>query len=106
MAFDLNALEVIHNEPESRFEVALDGGLAFATYHVRDGRMIINHTEVPAAYEGRGIAGKITRAALSYARASNLHVVPTCPYTAAFLRKHTEYQDLVLPEDRQRFLGM
>lgn len=105
MTFDPHALPVIHNERESRFEIQLDGELALATYQLRDGRMIINHTEVPVAFERRGIAGKITRAALDYARAHNLHVVPTCPYTAAFLRKHAEYQDLVLPEDKQRFLG-
>ena len=105
MDFDLHSLAVFHNEPESRFEIALEGGLALATYRLRDGRMIVNHTEVPIGFEGRGIAGKITRAALDYARAHNLRVVPACPYTAAFLKKHAEYQDLVMLEDKQRFLG-
>jgi predicted GNAT family acetyltransferase len=104
-SFDVNALMVIHNESENRFEVSLGGPLALATYRLREGSMIINHTEVPPPFEGRGIAAKITRAALDYARAHNLKVVPSCPYTAAFLRKHAEYHDLLSPEDKQRFVG-
>ena len=104
MSFDLDSLPVVHNEPQSRFEIACDGLLAFAEYRLRDGRMIISHTEVPPAFQGRGIAAKITRAALDHARSRNLLVVPSCPYTAAFLRKHTEYHDLLSPEDKLRFL--
>lgn len=105
MQFDLNDLVVVHNEAESRFEAAIEGQLAFAAYRLRDGQMLINHTEVPRAYEGRGIAAKITRAALEYARAHKLQVIPACPYTAAFLRKHPEYRDLLAPEDWQRFVA-
>lgn len=105
MEFDLNALAVVHNEAESRFEIAIDGQLAIAAYRLRDGQMIINHTEVPRAFEGRGVAAKITRTALEYARSHNLKVIPACPYTAAFLRKHPEYRDLLTPEDWQRFVA-
>ena len=102
MTFNPDALPVVHNEPQNRFEIACDGLLAFAEYRLRDGRMIINHTAVPPAFQGRGIAAKITRAALEHARSRNLLVVPSCPYTAAFLRKHTEYHDLLSTEDRAR----
>jgi len=105
MDFDLAALDVVHNEPQSRFEIACNGQLAFAEYRLRDGRMIISHTEVPPAFQGRGVAAKITRAALDYARSQRLPVIPTCPYTAAFIRKHTEYHDLLPAEERARFLA-
>lgn len=104
MEFDLSDLAVVHNDAQSRFEAAIEDQLAFASYRLRDGQMVINHTEVPRAFEGRGIAAKITRAALEYARANKLKVIPTCPYTAAFLRKHPEYRDLLTPEDWQRFV--
>ena len=105
MSFDLNSLRIVHNEPQSRFEIACDGLLAFAEYRLRDGRMIISHTEVPPAFQGGGIAAKITRAALDHARSHNLLVVPSCPYTAAFLRKHPEYHDLLSAEERARLLA-
>ena len=105
MELDLNSLQVVHNPSESRFEVTLDGQMAIATYRLRDGRMIINHTEVPPHLRRQGIAARIMRAALDYARSNSLQVFPACPYAAEFIRKHPEYQDLIPPEDRARFLG-
>jgi uncharacterized protein len=37
----------------------------------------------------------MTRTALEYARAERLKIEPRCPYTAAFLRRHREYSDLL-----------
>ncbi|PYQ38868.1 MAG: hypothetical protein DMF77_23120 [Acidobacteria bacterium] len=42
-----------------------------------------------------GVAGKLARAALEYAREHNLSVIPRCPFVAAYIRKHPEYQSLV-----------
>jgi predicted GNAT family acetyltransferase len=49
---------------------------------------------VPAAIGGRGIAGRLVRAALEHARAAGLKVVPRCSYVADYLDKHPEYADL------------
>ena len=59
-------------------------------------KIIIEHTEVPVELEGKGIAGRIVRTALDYARAQKLKVMPLCPFTAGFIHRHPEYQDLVL----------
>ena len=59
-------------------------------------KIIIEHTEVPAELEGKGIASRIVRTALDYARAQKLKVMPLCPFTAGFIHRHPEYQDLVL----------
>jgi uncharacterized protein len=105
MELDVNALNVVHNEEAGRFEINLGNGLAILTYRRYPDRIVYNHTEVPVPLRGRGIAAKLTRAALDYARAQQLHVVPTCPYTVAFIRKHPEYLDLLTPEDLKRFVG-
>ena len=89
------AIEVAHNPVAARFEARVGGGLARADYRLADGRMVIYHTEVPVAYEGRGIAARIVRAALEHARAEGLKVVPACSYVRAYLRRHPEYQPLV-----------
>jgi predicted GNAT family acetyltransferase len=66
--------------------------------------MVLLHTEVPQPLEGQGLAAKLTRFALDFAREKHLRVVPLCPYTSSFLRKHKEYQDLVSAEDLQKLL--
>jgi uncharacterized protein len=64
---------------------------------LKPGIMTVLHTEVPQELEGRGIAGAMTKHVLDYIAAENLQVVPLCPYMAAYLKKHPEYQYLVKP---------
>jgi predicted GNAT family acetyltransferase len=87
--------EVVHNAAAKRFEVALDGKVAFSKYLLAGNKLIIEHTEVPVELEGRGIAGRIVRTALDYVRAQGLKVLPLCPYAKAWIGRHPEYQDLL-----------
>jgi hypothetical protein len=57
--------------------------------------MHIVHSEVPYRLEGRGLAAQVVRAALAYARANRLKVVPACGYVRAYMRRHKESQDLL-----------
>jgi predicted GNAT family acetyltransferase len=89
-------LPVVHNIAAKRFEISLDGRIAFSKYVMAGEKMIIEHTEVPVELEGRGIAGRIVRTALDFARAQKFRVMPLCPFTAGYLHRHPEYQDLVV----------
>jgi len=87
-------MSVHHNETEHRFELPIDGQTAVAQYTI-DGKVItLTHTEVPAAHRGQGVADELAEAALEYARASGLRVVPRCPFMARWLRRHPEYRSL------------
>jgi len=86
---------VSHNSAASRFEVAVDGGLARADYQIAGGVMRIYHTEVPRALEGRGLAAAVVNAALTHARAEGLTVEPACSYVRAYMRRHPETHDLL-----------
>ena len=99
---NLDAVTVIHNEKEHRFEARVDGHLALITYRRFPGKIYLDHTEVPEPLEGHGLAAKLTRAALEFARARHLRVSPLCPYASAFMRKHKEFQDLLTAEDWKR----
>lgn len=107
MSVDLNLddVTVTHNEEAHRFEATVDGLLSLLLYRRSPDRILLFHTEVPAPIERQGIAAKLTRAALDFARANHLRVVPSCPYVASFLRKHHEYQDLVSADDLQKILS-
>jgi hypothetical protein len=89
------ALSVRHNVPAGRFELDVDGELAFASYR-RDGDLLlITHTEVPWRAQGRGVAAQVVKATLDWARAEGLRVRPLCSYVAAYVRRHPETQDLL-----------
>lgn len=104
MELNLDSVAVTHNEAAHRFEAAVDGLLALITYRRFPDRIVLQHTEVPPPFEGHGIAAKLTRAALDFARANHLFVIPVCPYVSGFLRRHREYHDLLSSADLQKIL--
>ena len=102
MDVNLDNVAVTHNEEARRFELAVDGLRALLTYRRFPERIAFDHTEVPESLEGKGLAAKLARVALDFARANHLRAVPLCPYVSSFIRKHTEYQDLVSSDDLQK----
>ena len=88
--------DIRNNEDRRRYEIYVDNELGgFAQYSVRPQRIIITHTEVFDRFVGQGLAGQLIGFALDDIRARGLDVVPLCPYAAAYIDKHPEYDDLV-----------
>jgi predicted GNAT family acetyltransferase len=56
---------------------------------------VFTHTEVDPAYEGRGLASVLIRAALDATRSAGLHVRPLCPFVRAFIERHEDYANLL-----------
>ncbi|HEX5232734.1 MAG TPA: GNAT family N-acetyltransferase [Bradyrhizobium sp.] len=82
------------NKSLSRFELDVEGAMAFANYRLAPGTVIITHTETPRALRGRGIATQLVQGALERIRADGLKVVAGCGFVADYLRKHPEFADL------------
>jgi len=88
-------MQVEHQPNSGRFIVRVDGQMGELVYEQKKDQLIFTHTGVPPALEGRGIGGQLVRAGLDYARENKLRVVPLCSFVAAYIRRHSEYQDLV-----------
>lgn len=99
---NLEKATVVHNEEARRFELNIGGQIALLTYRRFPDRIVFDHTEVPKPFEGHGIASKLARSALDFARLNHLRVVPLCSYVSSFVRKHAEYQDLLSSSDLQK----
>jgi uncharacterized protein len=82
------------NPALSRFELDVEGGLAFANYRRAPGTVIITHTETPRALRGRGIASELVQGALELIRADGNKVVAGCGFVVDYLRRHPEFSDL------------
>src|SRR5438445_11796452 len=91
----IDDLNVEHNFDARRFEIHYGDQMARLEYHLRGRTIVYTHTVVPLALEVHGIAGRLARAALDYARDRGLSVVPRCPYVADSIRRAPEYGDLV-----------
>jgi predicted GNAT family acetyltransferase len=90
-----DAPNVINNTTAGQFEIGTDAGVGVLTYEVRGDTLDLVHTRVPREAAGHGYGAALAKAALEYARSKGLKVIPTCPFVSAYLRRHTEYADLV-----------
>jgi hypothetical protein len=95
---DSTSAQVSNNEAESRFELLINGKIVFLDYRRRPHELALTHAETPRELEGRGLASKVVRTALDFARAQKLKVIPQCPFVAWYIREHQEYADLLRPE--------
>jgi predicted GNAT family acetyltransferase len=97
--------DVVMNEATHRFEAYLGGETAFTEYVLHNGAMVLPHTVVPPAFEGKGVGSALAKAALGYARDHGLTVKPVCPFIAGYIVKHPEWRDLVDAAFREK-LGL
>ncbi len=92
------------NPTQGRFELRVDGELVgWSEYRPAGASVIVAHTEIDEQREGEGLGSVLVRAALDDIRASGKTVIPTCAFTAAYIRRHPEYAELVDPSLRDRF---
>jgi predicted GNAT family acetyltransferase len=90
----------------SRYELLAGNGgqlLGFSDYRPAGESVIVAHTEIVAGHEGQGLGAELVRGTLDAIRASGKTVIPTCPFTAAFIHRHPEYADVVDPAMRRQF---
>src|SRR2546423_14002127 len=92
-----DALEFQRDEGGHRYRALLDGQeVAFAEVDaISTDRLLIKHTEVLPAFEGRGIGGALVLHMLEDARRQGRGVIPICPYTAAYIQRHPQYIEYV-----------
>lgn len=60
-----------------------------------DTKIIIEHTEVSGAYEGKGLGKQLVMAVVKFAREKNIKIMPLCPYAKRILTKSDEFADVL-----------
>jgi predicted GNAT family acetyltransferase len=89
-------MQVEHDIQGGRFLIRLGEHDSRLDYQREGNRLNLLHVFVPPEHRGRGIAGKLAKAALEYAREQGYSVAPRCSYIAnEYLPRHLEYQSLV-----------
>jgi uncharacterized protein len=90
------AATVRDNDTRHRYELLVDDEVVGELiYRARDGVVTLIHTEITPEFEGHGLGDQLVSYVLDDVRASGRRIVPVCPFVAAYLRRHPEYQDLV-----------
>jgi predicted GNAT family acetyltransferase len=69
--------------------------LAKMTYTVAGSRVIIDETIVDDALRGTGAGRKLVEAAVQWARAENIKLMPLCPFAKSVFDKMPQYADVL-----------
>lgn len=89
---------VTNNEQQQRFEIHAANEIAFLEYRFYKKDIALMHTVVPEQLSGRGLASTLAHHALEWAKEHDKKVMVYCPFVAAYLKKHPEYNSII---DRQ-----
>jgi predicted GNAT family acetyltransferase len=92
-ADDVRVVDVPDRE---RYELHVGDDLAgVIEYRTTAAGLALVHTEIDPAFEGRGLAGRLIAGALDDARSRGVLIRPICRVVAGYIRRHTEFLDLV-----------
>ncbi|MEV0430765.1 GNAT family N-acetyltransferase [Micromonospora sp. NPDC050495] len=90
---------VEENPAARRFEILVDDALAgFAAYQPRGEVLVFTRTEVDDRFQHMGVGAALIRGTLDQIRERGGRVVSRCSFMAAFIERHPEYADLVVPD--------
>ncbi len=86
------------NWDRKRFELTVGESMAFIDFILnKKDVMYLTHTEVPQIMEGKGVGQKIVKDALDYIEKNEYLLAPLCPFVAAYIKRHSEYNKLLAP---------
>lgn len=83
----------------ARFEMDEQGLTSWADYRLapdaEGGRLYIDYVFSPVPLRGTGASGRLMSAVAAEARRRDLRITPICGYAAAWLKRSSEFRDLV-----------
>lgn len=94
--------EIIDNPSKNRFEAEVEGHTAKVAYKLDGGTICFEHTTIPEALQGRGLAGQMAQTCLASARERGLAVTPECAVFVNYMKKRPETHDLLSAEGRKK----
>ena len=85
----------IHNTTDDEYELHIGDQVARIQYELRGNKIILIHTEVPEALQGKGLASQLMEKALTDIEQDGLKVIPTCAFAADYFKKHPGWKHLL-----------
>lgn len=96
-------LDVVKNNNNNRFELTVNGFVAFIDFVQEDKIIKLIHTESPAELAGQGAATAVIEKTLEYLETNYLELVPLCPLVFAYIKKNPEWKRIVVESFKSKF---
>ncbi|MDR1739223.1 MAG: N-acetyltransferase [Bacteroidales bacterium] len=69
--------------------------MSIIEYMISGKDIYFTHTEVPPVLEGQGVGTELVSKALENIKSREMTLVPLCPFVAAYVKRHPEWNEIV-----------
>jgi predicted GNAT family acetyltransferase len=92
-----DTVNIEFNEKNGNFNITTEGRkIALMTFvFAGPDKIIIDHTEVSPAFNGKGLGKKLVEKAVEIAREKNWTIVPLCPFAKKTFDKNPQFNDVL-----------
>ncbi len=90
--------QLIDNKTDKQYEFHAGEFIPKIEYLKTGGKIFLTHTEVPKQLQGKGIGNLLVKEVLEDINQKGLTLVPLCPFIASYIKRHPEWNFLVLNE--------
>lgn len=95
MSEEIKDIPLRHDQNDQAFEMDINGNIAFIGYEEDGDTIILTHTEVPEALEGKGVGSILVTKTLNYIEAEGRKIIAQCPFVASYIKRHPEWERIV-----------
>lgn len=96
-----NDIQQKEDDGKGMFYIEKDGDIiAELTYTLQDNKiMTLDHTETNPEFEGEGLASRLVKHSVEFAKEKDIRIDPLCRYAAAQFERHEEYREVQATEE-------
>ena len=88
-------MPIVHDQENKRFTLFINGEFAYVAYTLHDGKMYLNHSEVPSNMRGQGIGHVLVNKTFEQLTAEGYKAVAVCPFIKAIARRSTKWSTII-----------
>ena len=97
MKEELEQIPLVKNDLDHRFEIEVNGHLAFIDFKETRDRIALIHTEAAPELKGTGAASAVVEKTLRFIEQDGRKLMPYCPYVFAYIKKNPAWKRIVDP---------
>ncbi|WP_347374733.1 GNAT family N-acetyltransferase [Aequorivita sp. Q41] len=85
-------MEITHDKENNSFKLNINGEIAKVTYTLRDGKMYLNHSEVPSNLRGKGLGKILVEKTFEKLTEEGYKAVAVCSYVKAVASRSSKWK--------------
>lgn len=85
------------NKRDQQFEMEFDNHLAVIEYETEGNIISLLHTGVAPELEGKGAGTAIVEKVLTEIKNRGMELIPLCPFVVAYIKRHPEWESIIVP---------